>query len=133
MFQGNIITYKELNDLTDKAAAALAANGFTKGDRAVVYMVNIPQFVISYFGILKAGGIVIATNPLYTERELEHQLIDCGAETVFVLSRYYNQLKSVQANGNTKIKRIIVTNIKEYLPTHLNLLYTLFREKKERR
>jgi long-chain acyl-CoA synthetase len=130
VFQGNTITYRELNELTNRAAAALAAAGFTKGDRAVIYMVNIPQFVISYFGILKAGGIVIATNPLYTERELEHQLIDCGAETVFVLSRYYNQLKSVQATGNTKIKRIIVTNVKEYLPTHLNLLYTLFREKK---
>ncbi len=112
-------------------AAGLAANGFKKGDRAVIYMPNTPQFVITYFGILKAGGIAIATNPLYTERELEHQLNDCGAETVFVLSLYYNQLKSVVRKGHTQVKRVIVTNIKEYLPTHLGLLFGLLKEKKE--
>ena len=83
------ITYEELNELADTLASALVANGFKKGDRAVIYMVNIPQFVISFFGILKAGGIAIATNPLYSERELEHQLADCGAETVFVMSLFY--------------------------------------------
>ncbi|MCA9927654.1 MAG: long-chain fatty acid--CoA ligase [Anaerolineales bacterium] len=131
IFKGSSITYRQLDQATDAVAAALIANGFKKGDRAVVYMPNTPQFVISYFGILKAGGIVIATNPLYTERELEHQLADCGAETVFVLSLFYEQLKRVQQKGHTNVKRIIVTNIKEYLPPLLRILFTLAKERKE--
>lgn len=131
IFKGVSLTYRELDRASDAAAAALMANGFKKGDRAVVYMPNTPQFVISYFGILKAGGIVIATNPLYSERELEHQLADCGAETVFVLSLYYNQLKRVQRKGHTNVKRVIVTNIKEYLPPILRILFTLTKERKE--
>ncbi|GAB4276139.1 MAG: long-chain fatty acid--CoA ligase [Candidatus Promineifilaceae bacterium] len=131
IFKGKLISYRELNELTDAVAAALIADGFKKGDRAVVYMPNSPQFVISYFGILKAGGIVIATNPLYTERELEHQLADCGAETVFVLSLYYNQLKNVQKKGHTNVKRIIVANVKEFLPFPTNILFTLLKEKKD--
>jgi long-chain acyl-CoA synthetase len=131
IFKGVSISYRELDQATDNIAAALVANGFKKGDRAVIYMPNTPQFIFSYFGILKAGGIVIATNPLYTERELEHQLADCGAETVFVLSLFYDQLKRVQAKGKTNVKRIIVTNIKEYLPPVLRILFTLVKEKKE--
>jgi len=131
IFKGKTVSYRELNELTDAVAAGLAANGFKKGDRAVIYMANMPQFVISFYGILKAGGIVIATNPLYTARELEHQLADCGAETVFVMSLYYDLLKRVQASGQTKVKRIIVANIKEYLPAHLRVLFTLLKEKSE--
>jgi long-chain acyl-CoA synthetase len=130
VFQGGEISYRELNDAADAVAAALAANGFKKGDRAVLYMPNLPQFVVIYYGILKAGGIVIATNPLYTERELQHQLKDCGAETVFVLSRYYPLLKKVQKSGETKVKRIIVTYIKDYLPGIKSVLYGLLKEKK---
>ncbi|PID86531.1 MAG: long-chain fatty acid--CoA ligase [Chloroflexi bacterium] len=129
-FKGTKITFREYKEQTDALAAALIANGFKKGDRAVIYMANTPQFVLSYFGILKAGGIVIATNPLYTARELEHQLADCGAETVFVMSRYYPLLKSVQKKGNTQVKRIIVTNIKDYFPKVLSVLFTLLKEKK---
>lgn len=130
-FKGTRISYRDFDELSDAVAAALVANGFKKGDRAVIYMPNSPQFLIGYFGVLKAGGIVIATNPLYTERELTHQLADCGAETVFVLSRFYPLLKKVQKAGHTQLKRIIVTNIKDYLPAHLRILYTLAKEKKE--
>jgi long-chain acyl-CoA synthetase len=131
VFKGKEITYAELNQAADAVAAGLAANGFKKGDRAIMYMPNLPQFVMIYYGILKAGGIVIATNPLYTERELEHQLADCGAETVFVLSRYYPLLKKVQKSGKTKVKRVIVTYIKDFLPGMKAFLYGLLKEKKE--
>ena len=131
IFRGTRINYRQLDELTDVLANALAASGFRKGDRAVIYMPNIPQFVISYFGIMKAGGIVIATNPLYSERELEHQLADCGAETVFVMSLFYDRLKNVQKRGATNVKRVIVTNVKEYFPPHLKLLFTLAKEKKD--
>ncbi len=129
IMKGYKISYKELDEMTDAIAAALYATGFQQGDRAAVYMPNTPQFVISYYGILKAGGIVISTNPLYTERELTHQLQDCGAETVFVMSLFYEMLKNVQ--HKTSVKRIIVTNIKEYFPLHLKLLFTLAKEKKD--
>ena len=131
IFKGNRISYRELDEMAEAVAAFLAANGFQKGDRAVIYMSNTPQFIISYYGALKAGGIVIATNPLYSERELEHQLADCGAETVFVMSLFYDRLKSVQKKGHTSVKRVIVTNVKEYLPLHLKALFTLLKEKKE--
>lgn len=128
MFQGKTINYRELNEAADAVAAGLVASGFKKGDRAVIYMPNTPQFVMIYFGILRAGGIVIATNPLYSERELQHQLSDCGAETVFVMSRYYQPLKNVQEK--TAVKRIIVTHIKTYLPSLKRFLYGLLREEK---
>ena len=131
LFQDRAFTYAEVNQAADAVAAGLVANGFKKGDRAVIYMPNLPQFVIIYYGILKAGGIVIATNPLYTERELQHQLKDCGAETGFVLSRYYPLLKKVQKSGETQVKRIIVTYIKHYLPSVKGVLYGLLKEKKE--
>ena len=131
IFKGNKISYRELNDQANAVAAALAANGFKKGDRAVIYLVNSPQFIISYYGILKAGGIVIATNPLYSERELEHQLRDCGAETVFVMTLFYDLLKRVQQKGNTSVNRIIVSNIKEYFPSHIKFLFTIAKERKD--
>ena len=131
VFKGKKISFRELNELADAVAAGLAAHGFKKGDRSIIYMPNTPQFVISYYGILKAGGVVIATNPLYTERELEHQLADCGAETAFVLSLYYEKLKKVQAGGHTNLKRIITTNVKDYFPAHLKFLFTLTKEKKD--
>jgi len=92
-------------------------------------LVNCPQFLISYFGAMKAGAVVVACNPLYAPPELEHQLNDCGAETIITLSRYYPVVKQVQPN--TKVKNVIVTNIKEYLPSLLRFLYTLLKEKKE--
>ena len=129
IFQGKEITYRELDDAANAVAAALVASGFKKGDRAVIYMPNTPQFMIIYFGILRAGGVVIATNPLYTERELEHQLKDCGAETVFVMSRYYPLLKNVQRKGKTQVKRVIVTQLKNYLPGMKKILFSLLKER----
>lgn len=131
IFKGRRMSYRELNETADAVAAALLADGFSKGDRAVIYMPNIPQFVAIFYGILKAGGIAVATNPMYTERELSHQLADCGAETVFVLSLYYAKLKRVQSRRASQIRRIVVANVKEYLPAHLRPFFRLFRESQE--
>lgn len=129
VFKGREVTYREMNDQTDRMAAALAGMGIKKGDRVGIFIPNTPQFVIAYFGILKAGGIVVATNPLYTPREIEHQLNDSGVETMIVMSNFYQRIKDVQAK--TKVKRLIVTNIKEQLPPVLALLFTLAKEKKD--
>jgi len=123
------VTYRQFNELSDRMAAALAGLGVKKGDRVAILMANCPQFLISYFGILKAGGIVVACNPLYSPRELAHQLADCGAETIIVMSSLYGVVKQIQ--GETAIKNVVVTNIKEYFPPHLKLLFTLLMEKKQ--
>jgi long-chain acyl-CoA synthetase len=123
------LTYKELNRLANRLANALIDLGLKKGDRVALYMPNCPQFVIAYAAILKAGGIVVATSPLYSAREVEHQFNDSEAETVIVLSLYYGMVKQVQPR--TKVKKVIVTNIKEHLSGIDNLLFGLVREKKE--
>jgi long-chain acyl-CoA synthetase len=70
-FAGSVMTYRELNELSDRLAAALYHElGVRKGDRVALIMPNIPQFVISYFAVQKIGGIVVATNPIYTSREV---------------------------------------------------------------
>lgn len=128
IFKGASVSYKEMDELTNRVAAALVGLGLKKGDRVGIFMPNTPQFVISYFGVLKAGGVVVATNPLYSAREIEYQVNDAGIEIMLVMSNFYNLIKKVQPN--TKIRKIIVTNIKEYLPPLLSFLFGLTKEKK---
>jgi len=128
IFKGAVITYQEMNQLTDRLAAGLAEIGIKKGDRVGIFMPNIPQFVLAYFAILKAGAIVVATNPLYTSREIEHQVNDAGIEIMLVMSSFYKLLKETQPR--TKIHTLIVTNIKEALPSTTRLLFTLAMEEK---
>jgi long-chain acyl-CoA synthetase len=123
------LTYKELNEQANRLANALVDLGVKKGDRVALYMPNCPQFVIAYSGILKAGGIVVATSPLYSPREVEHQFNDSETEIVIVLSLYYPMVKQVQPR--TGVKKVIVTNIKEHLGGIDSLLFGLLREKKE--
>lgn len=129
IFKGRVITYREMNELTDRMAAALAAQGVKPGDRVGLFIPNTPQFVIAFYGILKAGGVAVATNPLYSPREIIHQLKDSGIETMVVMSNFYQRIKDVQAE--TSLKQLIVTNIKEQLPPVLALLFGLLREKKD--
>ena len=128
IFKGAVITFKEMNELTDRMAAALVDMGVKRGDRVGIFMPNTPQFVIAYYGILKAGGAVVATNPLYTPPEIEHQASDAGIEVMFVMTNFYKTIKKAQPK--TKIKKLIVTNLKETLPPLTRLLFTLAREKK---
>jgi long-chain acyl-CoA synthetase len=118
-----------MDAFSNRLAAALADMGVRKGTPVAIFMPNSPQFVMAFYAILKAGGIVVATNPLYTGREIEHQMNDAGVEHMLVMSNFYNTIKSVQSK--TKIRKLIVTNIKEYLPGTLRFLFTLLKEKKE--
>jgi long-chain acyl-CoA synthetase len=128
IFKGAVISYKEINEKTDRIAAVLADMGVKKGDRVGIFMPNTPQFVVAYFGILKAGGVVVAINPLYTPPEIAEQASDAGIEVMFVMTNFYKTIKVTQPN--TKIKKLIVTNIKEALPPLMSLLFALAREKK---
>ncbi len=129
IFKGSEITYAEMDEIIDSLAGALAAMGVKKGTPVGIFMPNSPQFVMAFYAILKAGGIVVATNPLYTAREIEHQMKDSGTEIMLVMSNFYSMIKEVQPK--TPIKKLIVTNIKEYLPGMLRFLFTLTKEKKD--
>ncbi len=128
IFKGAVVTYKEMDEISNRFAAALVDMGVKKGDRVGIFMPNSPQFVMAYYGILKAGGSVVATNPLYTPPEIEHQASDAGIEYMFVMTNFYETIKKAQPN--TKIKKLIVTNLKEALPPITRVLFTLLREKK---
>jgi len=128
LFKGAVITYREMNELTDQLAAGIAALGIKKGDRVGIFMPNTPQFVLTFFGILKAGAVVVSVNPLYSGREIIHQVNDAGIEVMFVMSNFYKLVKQTQPD--TKIKKIVVSNLKEYLPPVLSFLFGLTKEKK---
>ena len=128
IFKGAVITYSEMNKLTDQLAAGVASLGIKKGDRVGIFMPNTPQFVLTFFAILKAGGVVVSVNPLYKPMEIIHQVNDAGIEVMFVMSNFYKLIK--QAQPDTKIKKIVVSNLKEYLPPVLAFLFGLTKEKK---
>jgi long-chain acyl-CoA synthetase len=129
VFKGARISYRRMNNITDRLAGGLAQLGIKKGDRVGILMPNTPQFVMAYFGILKAGGVVVAINPLYSPKEIEHILNDAGVEIMFVMSNYYEMIKELQQK--TRLQRLIVTNIKETLPGVLSALFTVSSEKKQ--
>lgn len=123
------MTFKELNDAVDRFAAGLQKMGVARGDRVALYMPNCPQYVIAYYGVLRAGAVVVPCNPLYVAREIRQQIVDAGATVAVVLSSFYNTLREVRAE--TPLETVIVANIKEYFPTVLRTAFTLLKEKKE--
>jgi long-chain acyl-CoA synthetase len=128
MFKGASKSYAEIDRLSDQLAAGLVDLGVTKGSAVGIFMMNIPQFVISFYAVLKAGGLVVAFNPLYTARELEHQLNDAGLEFMIVMSMFYEKVNEVR--DRTPLKKVIVANIKDALPGLTKIVFSLFMEKK---
>ncbi|HVF38454.1 MAG TPA: long-chain fatty acid--CoA ligase [Gemmatimonadaceae bacterium] len=129
LFKKRSVSYRELERLSDAFAAALESLGINRGDRLALCLPNCPQFMIAQLGAWKIGAIVCPINPTYSPREMEEALSATGARLAVVLSRYYDKIKHLQPR--TSIERVISTNIKEYLPVHLRIAYTLFKEKKE--
>ncbi len=123
------LTYRQLDDLVNRFAAGLQRMGVQKGERVAIMLPNCPQFVIAAYATWRIGGTVVCCNPLYVAREVEHLVNDSGTETFVVMSSLYQRIKSIRAN--TGLKRVIVTNVKEYFPGVLKLLFTLAMEKKE--
>jgi long-chain acyl-CoA synthetase len=122
------LSYAQLLERVESFAASLQRLGVGKGDRVALYMPNCPQFVIAYLATTQIGGIAVPFNPLYSPREAEEQLNDCGAKIAVVLDRFFPLIKGVQAR--TAVTQVIVTRIKEYFPPLLWTLYTLSQERK---
>jgi long-chain acyl-CoA synthetase len=110
---GRTITFAELDRLSAAFGAFLQARGLTKGERVALMMPNVLQYPICLFGILRVGCTVVNVNPLYTPRELEHQLNDSGAEMIVVIENFAHTL--VEVLSNTEVKRVVVTTIGEML------------------
>lgn len=126
-FMGKELTYTELHESALKFAHYLKTLGIKKDDRVAIMLPNTPQSVIAYYGILYAGGIVVQTNPLYMEREIEYQMKDSGAKVILTLDILYPRVTKVMKN--TELEHIIVTAIKDYLPFPKNLIYPFIQKK----
>lgn len=126
-FMGFEMTFKQLYEAVLKLANYLRELGIEKGDRVAIMLPNTPQAVISFYGVLFAGGVVVETNPMYTERELAYQLKDSGAKAIIALEILYPRIKRVE--GETDLEHIIITAIKDYLPFPKNLIYPIIQKR----
>jgi long-chain acyl-CoA synthetase len=106
------IVYRELDMLSDRFASALASLNVNKGDRVALFLPNIPQFIIAYYGVLKAGAVMTAISPLHKEREVQYQLGDSEAETIITLDSLYPIVEKIWAK--TPLKRAVITNLEAF-------------------
>ena len=114
IFYGRATSYAELDRLSDRFAALLAAEGVGQGDRVAVFLPNCPQFLIAFFGILKCGAVHVPVNPLFREAELAYELNDTGARVIVCLDSLMPLLRQVRAQ--TSVETVLVTSLAEMLP-----------------
>ncbi|WP_026690596.1 AMP-binding protein [Alteribacter aurantiacus] len=127
-FMGTEMTYTKVYEESLKLANQLRKMGVEQGDRVAIMLANTPQSVIAYYGALFAGAIVVQTNPLYVEREIEHQMNDSGSKVMICLDLVYPKVANVK--DKTSLEHIIVTGIKDYLPFPKNLIYPFIQKKR---
>ena len=127
LFKGAAMSYGQLARESDAFAAVLVESGVRPGDRVALVLPNAPQFFVAQFGAWKVGAIVAPLNPTYTERELEGALSANGAEVIVVLTPFYARVKAIQSK--TRLRVVIASSIKDYLPPLLRVLFTLLKEK----
>jgi len=114
IYNDNTITYQELNRMADSFAASLLKLGIKKGDRVMLSLPNVPATVIAYYGVLKMGGIIVNSNPLYSENELEAMLNDSGAVAVVTFDMVYPKFAALMPN--TSLEKIIVAPFADFVP-----------------
>ncbi|MGO8880539.1 MAG: long-chain-fatty-acid--CoA ligase [Desulfomonilaceae bacterium] len=121
IFQGTKISFRKLDDMVSRFAAALVDLGVKPGDTVATLLPNIVQMVVATFGALRAGALVALNNPLYTDRELEHQYNDSGSTLLVCLDVLVPRM--VALRHKTKITKIISCHIRDYLPFPLKQLF----------
>ena len=119
IFFGQKIGYRELDLASNRFAHAIQSMGVQKGERVAIILPNVPQFVIGVYGVLKAGGVVVLGSPLSNEEEIIYQLQHSGAQVLYTLTAYRALVERISAS--TRIKQIIFTDAREYLPLRQRL------------
>ncbi|MGD8846588.1 MAG: long-chain fatty acid--CoA ligase [Desulfobacteraceae bacterium] len=128
-FQGYETSFQELSDMVDRFATCLHKFGVRKGDAVAILLPNMIPCVAAYYAILRIGAIAVMNNPLYSDRELEHQFSDSGAKVLITLDLLGNRM--IDLRPKTQIKQIIYTSIGDYLPFPKNLLFPLVAKRKK--
>src|SRR5215471_16117864 len=123
IYYGTRLNYARLSSLANRFAAGLQRLGVHKGDRVALALPNIPQFPIAFYGSLRAGAVVVPTNPLYTEREMQHQLADAGVRVIVMLDTFYPRVRAIRTK--TALEHVIVTSPADFLPPVLRTLFPL--------
>jgi len=113
-FLKNKISYKKLKEIAERLATALVELGVKRGDVVAIMIPNFPQFIMSYYGILKAGAIVTACSVLHTEHELAYQLNDSGAEVIIAWDNQVEKINNIR--DRTRLRHVIITNVFDYSP-----------------
>ncbi len=129
-FMGKVLTFAQVDDASRALAAYLQTQGLEKGDRVAIMMPNVPQYPVAVAAVLRAGYVVVNVNPLYTPRELEHQLKDSGAKLMIMVENFATTLQQVLASVPTK--KVIVTALGDMLgfPKSLIVNYVVRNVKK---
>src|SRR5688572_17299174 len=110
---GKSLTYEEVDKMSRNFGAYLQSRGLKPGDRVAIMMPNLLQYPIALFGCIRAGLVVVNTNPLYTPREMLHQFNDSGVKGIIIVENFASNLQEIL--GQTKIETIILTSIGEML------------------
>ena len=112
-FMGKDVSFAQVDSLSQAFAAYLQGLGLVKGDRVAIMMPNMPQYPVAVAGILRAGFVVVNVNPLYTARELEHQLKDSGAKAIVIIENFATTLQ--QCVAQTSVKHVVLTAMGDLL------------------
>jgi long-chain acyl-CoA synthetase len=128
-FQGYSLTYSQLDTMINKMAAFMKDMGIRKGDSVAILLPNVIPCVVTYYAIMKIGAVAVMNNPLYTDRELDHQFNDSGSKLLVTLDLLCNRM--IHLRPYTSIKNIVYTSIGDYLPFPKNLLFPLVAKKKK--
>ena len=128
-FEGYKVTYKELNSMVERFSTHLYSLGIRKCDAVAVLLPNLISCVIAYYAIIKIGGIAVMNNPLYSDRELEHQFNDSGAKVLITLDLLANRM--IDLRPRTNIKQIIYATVGDFLPPVKKVLFKIFGRKKK--
>ncbi|MBO9343547.1 MAG: long-chain fatty acid--CoA ligase [Roseiflexus sp.] len=129
LFYGRVIDYAIFDRLATRFAVALRNAGVAPGERVALVLPNIPQAPVAYYGALRAGAIVVLTNPIFEAGGLVRQLTDAGATTLVALSMFHPLVMAVRERAS--VHRVIYTNLKEFLPPGQRRLFTLLRQERE--
>ena len=127
--QGYCVTFSQLQDMTLRFAACLHAFGIRKGDAVALLLPNVIPCVAAYYAVMRIGAVTVMNNPLYSNRELEHQFNDSGAKLLVTLDLLANRM--IDLRPKTRIKHIVYTSIGDYLPFPKNLLFPLVAKKRK--